>query len=102
MAGGWWRMSARPPNARRPPVFPITRFGEDSLGVWFTAKPGTVMHLEAIPAGLGVGSRLLHRISPASMERVNLSVLRQIARGEEVLLAAGGVEEYDQKARNQV
>lgn len=100
---GRWVVAHVGPTAERQAAagIPITRFGEDSLGVWFTAKPGTIMHLEAIPAGLGLGSRLLHRISPASMERVNLSVLRQIARGRQVLMEAGGPEEYDQKIRNQ-
>jgi len=101
---GRWVVAHVGPTAERQAAagIPITRFGEDSLGVWFTARPGTIMHLESIPAGLGLGSRLLHRISPASMERVNLSVLRQIARGREVLRQAGGLAAYDRKARNKI
>ena len=100
---GRWVVAHVGPTAERQAAagIPITRFGEDSLGVWFTAKPGTIMHLEAIPASLGLGSRLLHRISPASMERVNISVLQQIARGRKVLEEAGGLEAYDREARGE-
>lgn len=98
---GHWMVAHVGPTAARQAAggIPITQFGEDSLGVWFTAKPGTIMHLEALPLGLAAGSRLLHRISPASMERVNISVLKQIAHGKQVLAEAGGAQAYDAAAR---
>jgi hypothetical protein len=98
---GQWMVAHVGPTAERQAAagIPVTQFGEDSLGVWFTAKPGTIMHLEALPLGLAAGSRLLHRISPASMERVNISVLKQIERGRQVLAEAGGVEAYDRAVR---
>ena len=98
---GRWMVAHVGPTAERQAAagIPITHFGEDSLGVWFTAKPGTIMHLEALPPGLATGSWLLHRISPASMERVNISVLKQIERGRQVLAEAGGWQAYDAAAR---
>jgi hypothetical protein len=98
---GEWRVAHVGPRAERQAAagIPITRFGEDSLGIWFTAQPGTIMRLEALPLGLAAGSRILHAISPGSMERVNVSVLNQIERGREILAEAGGVRAYDEHVR---
>lgn len=78
---------------------PITRFGEDSLGIWFQARPGTIMRFESIPLGLGAGSRALYRIAPGSMERINVSIQKQIQRGAEIIAAAGGAAAYDAQVR---
>jgi hypothetical protein len=98
---GQWRVAHVGPTAERQAAsgIPITRFGEDSLGVWFHAKPGTIMRLESLPLGLAAGSRVLHAISPGSMERVNISVLKQIEQGRQIIEAAGGVQAYDEQAR---
>jgi len=98
---GEWRVAHVGPTAERQAAsgIPVTRFGEDSLGVWFTAKPGTIMYLESLPRGIITGSKLLHRISPASMERINISVLEQIEKGSKIIEEAGGVEVYDKRAR---
>jgi hypothetical protein len=98
---GAWRVAHVGPVAERQAEagIPITRFGEDSLGIWFTAQPGTIMRLEALPLGLAAGSRLLHKISPGSMERVNVSVAKQVERGREILAQAGGVRAYDEHVR---
>jgi len=98
---GQWMVAHVGPTAERQAAggIPVTEFGEDSLGVWFTAKPGTIMHLEALPWGITFGSRLLHRISPGSMERVNISVLKQIKAGKHILAEAGGIEAYNTAAR---
>jgi len=99
---GRWMVAHVGPTAERQAAngIPITRFGEDSLGVWFHAKPGTIMQPEALPPGLAAGSLLLHRLSPGSMERVNVSVQEQIARGRRVIAAAGGWAAYDARARD--
>jgi hypothetical protein len=98
---GRWVVAHVGPTAERQAAagIPITRLGEDALGVWFFAKPGTVMRLESIPATLGLGSWLLHKISPGSMERVNISVQQQIERGRQILERAGGVLAYDRQTR---
>jgi hypothetical protein len=98
---GAWRVAHVGPRAERQAAagIPITRFGEDSLGVWFTAQPGTIMRLESLPLGLAAGSRILHKISPGSMERVSISVVKQIEQGREILAQAGGVRAYDEHVR---
>jgi hypothetical protein len=100
---GAWRVAHVGPTRERQAAggVPITHFGEDSLGLWFHAKPGTIMQVESIPPGLGVGSRAFFAISPGTVERVNVSVGEQIARGREVIEDAGGVEAYDLQARQE-
>jgi hypothetical protein len=99
---GQWMVAHVGPTAERQAsaAIPITRFGEDSLGVWFTARPGTIMRLESLPVGLAAGSKILHRIAPGSMERINVSVLEQIEQGRQVLQKAGGLAAYDEQARS--
>jgi len=98
---GAWQVAHVGPTAERQAAagIPISRLGEDAIGSWFTARPGTIMHLESLPLGLAAGSALLHKISPGSMERVNVSVMRENAKGREVIAAAGGPEAYDEAAR---
>lgn len=98
---GEWAVAHVGPTAERQAAagIPITRFGEDAIGTWFHARPGSIMRLEALPFGLALGSRLLHKISPGSMERINVSIQEQIARGRQVIDAAGGVMVYDRRAR---
>jgi hypothetical protein len=98
---GRWRVAHVGPTAERQAAggVPITRFGEDSLGLWFHAKPGTIMRVESIPPGLGVGSRAFFAISPGTVERVNVSVGKQIAEGRRIIEAAGGLQAYDRQAR---
>ncbi len=98
---GEWQVAHVGPTAERQAAagIPISRLGEDAIGIWFNARPGTIMRLESLPPGLATGSWLLHRIAPGSMERINVNVLRQISLGRDVIEAAGGVEAYDRKAR---
>lgn len=77
----------------------ITKLGEDSIGNWFHAVPGTVMRMESIPYGLKASLDLLHVIAPGSMERVNISMAAQKGRGRRILEEAGGLEAYDRMAR---
>jgi hypothetical protein len=98
--GEWVVAHVGPTAARQASAgIPITRFGEDSLGNWFSAPSELIMRVEALPFGLAGGTRLLHRISPASMERVNVSVLDQIEGGQRIIEEAGGLSAYDARAR---
>jgi hypothetical protein len=101
---GRWTVAHVGPTAERQAAggLPITRLGEDAIGLWFIARPGTIMRFEAMPAGIIAGSRLLQRIAPGSMERVNLSVMRQTQQGQAVLAAAGGAEAYDAAIRSKL
>jgi hypothetical protein len=96
-----WVVAHVGPKAERQAAagIPITKFGEDSLGRWFFAIPGTIMHMESIPYGLGGSTRLLKKIAPGSMERVNISIQRQIQYGAKIIKDEGGFDAYDQKAR---
>jgi hypothetical protein len=98
---GQWMVAHVGPVAERQAAagIPITRFGEDAIGTWFQAQPGTIMKLEALPLGLAQGSRILHRISPGSMERVNASIQEQIAVGCQIIEQSGGLAAYDEQAR---
>lgn len=101
---GRWIVAHVGPTAERQAAagIPITRLGEDAIGVWFIARPGTIMRFEAVPPGMASGSRLLQRIAPGSMERVNLSVMRQTQQGQAVLAAAGGAAAYDAAVRGKL
>ena len=98
---GRWVVGHVGPTAERQAAagLPVTHLGEDAIGVWFYARPGTVMRMEAIPRGLGPASRLLQRIAPGSMERVNIAVTKQTEAGRQVIAVAGGRQAYDAQAR---
>jgi hypothetical protein len=78
----------------------VNKLGEDSIGSWYNAVPGTVMRMESIPYGFGTSLEILHLVSPGSMERVNISIKKQKEQGRRIIEAAGGVEAYDRKARS--
>ena len=77
----------------------INKLGEDSIGSWYNAVPGTVMRMESIPYGFGSSLAILHLVSPGSMERVNISIKKQKELGRSIIEAAGGVEAYDRMVR---
>jgi len=98
---GKWTVAHVGPKAERQAAagIPITKFGEDSLGTWFHAIPGSIMVMESLPYGLASGIRFLNKLAPGSMERVNISIQKQISFGKKVIDEAGGLELYDKKAR---
>ncbi|MBN1281283.1 MAG: transglutaminase domain-containing protein [Candidatus Thermoplasmatota archaeon] len=98
---GRWMVAHVGPTAERQAAagIPITKFGEDSLGVWFYAIPGTIMYMESIPYGLGGATNFLRRLAPGSMERVNISIQHQNEMGQRIIQDAGGREAYDAQAR---
>jgi len=100
---GRWVVAHVGPKAERQAAagIPITKFGEDSIGKWFFAIPGTIMYMESIPYGFSGSTRLLKKIAPASMERVNISILKQIQKGRKIIKEAGGIQAYDKQARAQ-
>jgi len=85
---------------------PITKFGEDSIGTWFYAVPGTITRVESI-VSLGLGKALSNmfikimyeKVAKIPIARLNRSILEQIERGRKIIEEAGGEEEYDRKAR---
>ncbi len=82
---------------------PITKFGEDSIGTWFYAVPGTIMKVESITKlSRGLFGKLMklgmEKIAAVPLARVNASILQQIEKGRKILEEMGE-EEYDRKAR---
>jgi len=100
---GKWMVAHVGPKAERQAAggIPITEFGEDSIGKWFFAIPGTIMKMESIPYGFSGSTKLLKKIAPGSMERVNISVLKQIEKGRKIIEDVGGKEAYNRSKREQ-
>jgi hypothetical protein len=98
---GKWVVAHVGPRAERQAAggIPVTKFGEDSLGNWFFAIPGSIMYMESIPLGLGGALRFLNKLAPGSMERVNISIQKQIEKGSEIIAKAGGIDLYNLEAR---
>ena len=78
---------------------PVNRLGEDAIGTWVSVLPGSIRILESIPAGIGVGSWMLYRVVPGSMERVNVGTQNEERIGRRIIEEAGGVAAYDAIAR---
>jgi hypothetical protein len=99
---GKWEVAHVGPKAARQAAagIPITKFGEDSIGRWFFAIPGTIMRMESVPYGFSGSTKILKKIAPGSMERVNISILKQIENGNKIIKDAGGTKAYDKKARS--
>jgi hypothetical protein len=97
---GKWEVCDVGPTPERQAAssIPITRFGEDSIGIWFSAVPGTIMRLESIPYGLNLMMRIVKKMAPITVDKVNASVLSQINHGREILQQKGE-DEYDAEIR---
>jgi len=79
---------------------PITKLGEDSIGLWLFPIPGTMFRRESIPLGLGLPSRLLmDYLVPSSVVGINAGIMEQIRNGERIIREAGGEQAYDALAR---
>jgi len=98
---GKWTVAHVGPKAERQAAagIPITKFGEDSIGVWFFALPGTTMRMESLPYGLAAMVNFAKKLAPGSMERVNVSIQNQIKMGGKIIEETGGVKKYDDQAR---
>jgi hypothetical protein len=78
---------------------PVTKFGEDSIGMYFDALPGTIRRFESLPLQLGLSTKVMKWLTPPTLERMNVSINKARAIGRQEIEEAGGVEAYDQKAR---
>ena len=82
---------------------PITKFGEDAIGLTFKLVPGTIKRFESIPLRLGIAMKALMWLAPAAMERVNVAVqTKMLPEGRNIIEEAGGREAYDQKAESEL
>jgi len=89
--GRWIPADVGPtPERQAASGIPITRFGEESIGIWTFPIPGTLMHLESLPVGLTFVSKLLmNKLSPRTVDKINASILSQIERGGKILDKVG-------------
>ena len=78
---------------------PITKFGEDSIGTWFEAVPGTIFITESVPYGVGLTMSLLSRLGPGTLNSLNVNIINQIEAGKKILEAKGGEKKYDEEIR---
>ncbi len=96
----WYPADVAPtPERQAAAGIPITKFGEDSIGVWFFALPGSVMRMESLPYGIGGSLKVLLKIAPGTVATINNSILKQIEEGRKIIEEAGGEKAYDEKAR---
>jgi hypothetical protein len=78
---------------------PITRFGDDAIGMTFTLIPGTIKRFESLSLRLGIATKAGMWLAPATMERATLAAQARLPEGRQVIEKAGGIEAYDQKVR---
>jgi len=96
----WYPADVAPtPERQAAAGIPITKFGEDSIGVWTYALPGTILRLESLPYGIGASLKILLKIAPGTVATINNSILRQIEKGRKIIQEAGGEEAYDSMVR---
>jgi len=97
--GKWMVCDVGPtPERQAASNIPITRFGEDSIGIWFSVIPGTIMEVESISFGLNAMMKLVFKVAPATVDNVNANIMDQIKRGKKIL-AEKGEKEYDAEIR---
>jgi hypothetical protein len=79
---------------------PVTKLGEDSIGIWLFPIPGTIIQRESIPLGLKLPSEvLMKRLVPNSVVGLNNGILDQIEKGKKIIKEAGGEKAYDEISR---
>jgi hypothetical protein len=79
---------------------PITRLGETSVGLWIFPVPGSSFVRESLTLGMRYSTHMLFdRLLASSIPGFNQGFLQQIARGAEIIAAAGGEAAYDAEAR---
>lgn len=98
--GGRWIVASigLTPERQASLGLPITRFGEVTLGVWYTPDPSSVVTVESIPYGLNALMRLVCRMAPAAIDRANANIVEQCRLGRAILDEAGE-QAYDTQAR---
>jgi Transglutaminase-like superfamily len=79
--------------------WPVCEFGESSLGTYFDAIPGSIYRYESIPLGLGLSLKLSNILAPATMERLNVRMIKIQKIGLQEVEEAGGMQEYNKAAK---
>lgn len=98
---GKWVLGHAGPTPERQAAMsiPITKFGEGSRGIWFEAIPGTINTTESIPYGVGLILSFLSKLSPGTVNTLNVNTLNQIEAGKKIIKEKGGENKYDNEIR---
>jgi hypothetical protein len=78
---------------------PITKLGEESIGIWFDVIPGTVFLSESVPYGFGLTLKLLTKIARGTMDALNANTVTMNEKGRKILEEKGGELAYDKEIR---
>jgi len=78
---------------------PITKIGEESIGVWFDVIPGTVFLSESVPYGFGFTLKMLTKVAGGTVDSMNANTLSLIKKGKKILNEKGGEKKYDEEIR---
>ena len=100
---GKWIVGHAGPTPERQAAMgiPITRFGEESIGTWFEAIPGTLFRSESIPYGIGLTMSILSRLGQGTINTINNNTYEQMKEGKKILKEKGGERKYDKEIRSQ-
>ena len=79
--------------------WPITEFGESSLGLYFNALPGSIKRFEATSLRFGLSLKLMNWLAPASMERMNVRMAEVQLLGQREIDETGGIQAYNEIAK---
>jgi hypothetical protein len=78
---------------------PIKKLGEGLMASETVNDPSQEWHSESMPRFAARGMTMLRWLAPAMYQRINVGILRQYALGRKIIKEAGGIEAYDQRAR---
>jgi hypothetical protein len=81
---------------------PIAKLGEDPIGNFYDAVPGTIQRVESLPLAMSMGMNMLFRLMPGSPERLSIWTQKVAEYGRQIIAEAGGREAYDRKARERL
>jgi hypothetical protein len=81
---------------------PIVRLGTDlaDVGPWMV--PGSIKRFESLSLGMGILIKTGMPFVKASMERTNVYLSTACSNGKKIIEEAGGIEAYDQRAREEL
>ncbi len=78
---------------------PIKRFEEGLIASKVVDNPLHEWHSESIPSFAARSMQMLKWFAPAMYQRINVGMLKQYTIGRKIIEDAGGIEAYDQRAR---
>lgn len=98
---GKWVVAHAGPTPERQAAMnvPITKIGEESIGIWFDVIPGTIFLSESVPYGFGFTVMFLNKIAGGTVDSINANTMKMIETGKKIFEEKGGEKEYDRMVR---